>query len=62
MTGAITALSTTQQYVRLYNTNIQGPSVVPKPRATSVSFTKTEHSTNFSYYTVTNSNNITIKN
>jgi len=62
VTIAISTLSTTHQYVRLYNTNIQGPSVVPRPRATSVSFTKTQHSTNFSYYTVTNSNNITIKN
>lgn len=59
--GAITALSTTQQYVRLYNTNIQA-STTPKLRATSVSFTKTEQSTNYSYYTVTNSHNIAIKN
>ena len=59
--GAITALSTTQQYVRLYNTNIQA-STTPKLRATSVSFTKTQQSTNFSYYTVTNSHNIAIKN
>ena len=59
--GAITALSTTQQYVRLYNTNIQA-STTPKLRATSVSFTKTQQSTNFSYYTVTNSSNIAIKN
>ena len=59
--AAITALSTTQQYVRLYNRNIQA-SVLPKLRATSVSFTKTQHSTNFSYYTVTNSHNIAIIN
>jgi len=59
--AAIAALSTTQQYVRLYNTNIQA-STTPKLRATSVSFTKTQQSTNFSYYTVTNSSNITIKN
>lgn len=59
--AAITALSTTQQYVRLYNRNIQA-SVLPKLRATSVSFTKTQQSTNFSYYTVTNSHNIAIIN
>ena len=59
--AAITALSTTQQYVRLYNSNIQA-SVLPKLRATSVSFTKTQQSTNFSYYTVTNSHNIAIIN
>ena len=59
--GAITALSTTQQYVRLYNTNIQG-STIPKLRATSVSFTKTQQQSAYSYYTVTNSHNIAIKN
>ena len=59
--SAITALSTTKQYVRLYNTNIQG-STTPRLRATSVSFTKTQQSTEFSYYTVTNSHNIAIKN
>lgn len=59
--GAITALSTTHQYVRLYNRNIQ-QSATPKSKATSVSFTKTEQSTNFSYYTVTNSHNIAIIN
>ena len=59
--AAITALSSTQQYVRLYNRNIQA-SALPKLRATSVSFTKTQHSTHFSYYTVTNSHNIAIIN
>lgn len=59
--SAITALSTTKQYVRLYNTNIQG-STTPRLRATSVSFTKTQQSTEFSYYTVTNSHNIAIIN
>jgi hypothetical protein len=64
VTSAITKLTETSpflQYVRLYNRNVQA-AAIPKPRATSVSFTKTEHSTNFSYYTVTNSNNITIIN
>ena len=59
--AAITALSSTKQYVRLYNRNIQA-SALPKLRATSVSFTKTQHSTHFSYYTVTNSHNIAIIN
>lgn len=59
--GAITTLSTTHQYVRLYNRNIQ-QSATPKSKATSVSFTKTEQSTNFSYYTITNSHNIAIIN
>ena len=59
--AAITALSTTQQYVRLYNTNIQG-STIPKLRATSVSFTKTQQQSAYSYYTVTNSHNIAIIN
>ena len=64
VTSAITKLTETTpylQYVRLYNRNVQA-AAIPKPRATSVSFTKTQHSTNFSYYTVTNSNNITIIN
>jgi len=59
--AAIAALSTTQQYVRLYNTNIQA-STTPKLRATSVSFTKTQQQSAYSYYTVTNSHNIAIKN
>ena len=59
--GAITALSTTQQYVRLYNRNIQA-SALPKLRATSVSFTKTQQQSAYSYYTVTNSQNIAIIN
>ena len=64
VTSAITKLTETTpylQYVRLYNRNVQA-AAIPKPRATSVSFTKTQHSTNFSYYTVTNSHNIAIIN
>ena len=59
--AAINALSTTQQYVRLYNRNIQA-SVVPRLRATSVSFTKTQEQSGYSYYTITNSHNIAIIN
>jgi hypothetical protein len=64
VTSAITKLTETSpflQYVRLYNRNVQA-AAIPKPRATSVSFTKTQQSTNFSYYTVTNSHNIAIIN
>jgi len=59
--AAINALSTTQQYVRLYNRNIQA-SIVPRLRATSVSFTKTQEQSGYSYYTITNSHNIAIIN
>jgi hypothetical protein len=48
-------------YIKLFNTNVQS-GTVPSKRGSSVSLTKTQEETNSSYFTITNSHNITVIN
>ena len=65
-TGAVAATTSgstldNKAYIKLFNTNLQSGST-PQVRGASVSLTKTQQETNSSYFTITNSHNISVVN